>query len=560
MTSLFSLNESAAQAFTEIGDYLQIKGENPFKIKAYTKAARVLRELDEDLEQLCQRGELRSIDGVGKAIGDKLESFITTGSIPQLEALREEVPVGLLEVASIKGLGAKKASQLHQELGVVDLDGLQAALVEGKVAELKGFTKKSQAKFLALVEKAMASETTFIKSRLEQWATQVASQIESLKALRSVNLVGAVRRKEPQSASLELLLSCESVDVVRRGLTERFQDGGTRFQDQGHLMTLEHPSGCPVHLHLVGDDKFAWEYLRLTGPPEFVAAYCQRAKLDPATSTAREEAALFEQCGLQWIPPELRHRAGPWELEVTLLELDDIKGNLHAHTLDSDGEHSLEDMVGEALARGHSYFGVTDHSRSLVVANGLTEDRLEAQIKRVAELNREMDGIRVFSANECDILTDGSLDYSDQLLNKLDYIVVAVHSFFHLTPEQMTDRLLAGLQHPKAKILAHPTGRLLTRRDGYQADWRTVFQACCDQGVAVEINSSPWRLDISEELLDLAVECDCLISINTDAHSKKEFDSLVHGVDMARRGALDPSRVINTWEVEKLETWFAGGL
>lgn len=241
-----------------------------------------------------------------------------------------------------------------------------------------------------------------------------------------------------------------------------------------------------------------------------------------------------------------------------VLSLEAIGGNLHAHTTASDGQNTLEEMVAEAVRRGHRFFGVTDHSRSLTVAGGLSIEALMRQVEDVRMLQQSRPEITILAANECDILEDGTLDYPDEILQQLDYAVAAVHSHFSLEPDKMTERICRAVKHPKVKILAHPTGRVITRRPGYQADWQRVFQACADQGVAVEINASPWRLDLSEDLLRQAIECGCPIAINTDAHSVAEFEVLTHGVDMGRRALLPTEVVINTWATDRLCSWLRG--
>ena len=554
-TSLFPLNESAAQAFSEISQYLELKGENPFKIKAYVKASRVLRTLETDLEELSLEGKLRSIDGVGKAIADKLEAFIKTGTIPQLEALKQEIPRGLVDVSNLPGLGSKKTVLLHKELGVSDLESFKAVLEAGKVEEVKGFSKKSQAKYLALVEKALSAETTFIKSRLEEWAQQTRERLCDVAGVTRIEVVGEVRRKAPQSSRLELLLVCSDRDAARQDVEQRFASTSSNMESREGALIFDHPSGCPIWLRFASQEEAGNLLLRWTGPDQFVASV--EKKLSQAVSFPTEEA-VFEAAKVPFVLPEIRHRKNVLKYRPVLLELSQIQGNLHAHTTYSDGQNSLEEMVQQAVDLGHSFFGVSDHSRSLVVANGLTEERLLEQVQEIRALNERRSDIEIFASNETDILEDGCLDYPDEVLQKLDYVVVAVHSFFHLSQEAMTQRLLAGVSHPAARILAHPTGRLLTRRDGYSADWEEVFKRCAERKVALEINSSPWRLDISEELLELAQECGCLIAINTDAHSLREFDYTRHGVDMARRGGLDPDRVVNTWDTERLKKWFKG--
>ncbi len=558
-TSLFALNESAAQAFLDIASYLELKGENPFKIKAYVKASKVLHELDEDLEDLCLRGELRSIAGVGKTIADKLEAFIAEGFIPQLEALKEEIPAGLVDIAALPGLGAKKTILLHEELGVTSLSDLRAALVEQRVQGLKGFSKKSQEKLLAAVDQVLKTGDVYQLAHLQEWALSTLDRLQGIDGLDQVQVVGEVRRKVPQASGLELLLSCRDVASVREQIEERLTANGAEcVLEEGSVRTV-HPSGCPVVLHFCDLKESGWSLLVHTGPEEFVKLL--QAKAD---SVGRPEGSTEEEAfaHLQLLPvvPELRHREDPWgDSEKTLLQASMVKGNLHAHTSYSDGQNSLLEMVEKARELGHRFFGVTDHSRSLVIANGMTPEALKQQLAEVETLDASLADFKVFAGNETDILADGSLDYSDELLGELDYVVAAVHSFFHLDSEAMTRRLLRGLSHPKVRIWAHPTGRIIGRRSGYDADWKAIFELCAERNVAVEINASPKRLDVSEEILDMAVASNCLIALNTDAHSVEGFSRLVYGVDMARRAVVNPELLVNTWSAERLGAWFATG-
>lgn len=563
--SLFSLNERASQAFQEIAEYLELSGENKFKIKAYVKAASVLRQLDVDLEELSESGQLQSIPGVGKAIAEKLEQFLSHGTISQLEELRAQIPPGLLAISGLPGLGPKKTSLLNKELGVGDLDELKAALSDGRVAALKGFTAKGAAKLLDDVERQLSRVPSYVKGRVEEWAEQTRERLSGLPGLLEIHDTGLLRRRSPEPVSFELLLVCLDPEATVKAIAERLREENVAFEHSEskfgartlETLSLLHPSGCPMQLLVTGTEYAGWDLLSTTGPEEFVDFVT--AKLDEAPWQGASELELLDEIKLSHLVPEVRHRRELWDTRnVELLSLVQVQGNLHGHSEDSDGLSDLEEMAAEARRRGHSYWGVTDHSRSLVIANGLTIDRLLAQNQRIRGLNSGVGDFTIFSGTECDILEDGTLDYPPEVLEQLDYVVAAVHSFFHLDSEAMTERLCRGISaHPKVKVLAHPTGRLLTRRDGYSADWTRVFERCAELGVAVEINSNPWRLDISEELLDLALSCGCLIAINTDAHSLAEFDNHRHGVDMARRGAVPPERVVNSWNVERLKEWFS---
>lgn len=567
-SSLFSLNERTAQAFQEIAEYLELAGENKFKIRAYVKASSVLRQLQDDLEELAETGQLESIPGVGKAIAEKIEQFLAHGTIPMLEELRAQIPPGLVAISSLAGLGPKKTALLNKELGVGDLGELREALLDGRVVALKGFTAKNTVKLLDEVERKLSRIPTYLKSRLQEWAEQTRDRLGGLPGLLEIHDAGLLRRRSPEPTALELLLVSLQPAETLRALAGHLNEERVPFEHEEleihgeslPLLSLVHPSGCPMRLYVTDNRRAAWHLLHVTGPLEFVDYVA--AKLGGALWEGASETAMLDELKMGHLVPEVRHRRELWDTSsVELLSSVAICGNLHAHSLDSDGLSDLEEMVQEAKRRGHAYYGVTDHSRSLVIANGLTGERLLAQNERIRALNAGVGDFTIFSGSECDILEDGTLDYPSELLDRLDYVVAAVHSMFHLSSEAMTKRLLKGLAaHPKVKILAHPTGRLLTRRDGYTADWEKVFRLCAERGIAVEINSNPWRLDVSEELLDLALSLGTLIAVNTDAHSIAEFDNQYHGVDMARRGAVPPELVVNSWPAARLREWFSAGL
>lgn len=564
-TPLFSLAQRVAQAMTETADYLELTEESRFRIAAYRKASAALQDLHEDLAQVVAEGRVQKIPGVGKGMAFNVEHFLAHGTIPLLEELKAKLPEGLLEVAEVPGVGPKKTIQLFNELGVSSLEAFRQALEAGRVPGLKGFTERSAQKLLIEVQRLLARPRTYLKDDRESWASAACSILSSLPKAVACFEVGQVRRKAVEAPDVELLLVSNEWEVTRKALVESLALEGLQIKvgersssTGGGVLFVEvrHPSGCPIRIFLGKTNEAARLLLILTGPESFVEHV--RGRYGGQLPEGFDEAHLLEKVGLQSMVPEIRHHE---ELlgsqRVDLLSTVGIQGNLHTHTTDSDGHSDLDDVVREAKIRGHAYLGITDHSRSLGVANGLSVERLLAQSERIKRLQATGGDLKVFSGTECDILENGELDYPCEILERLDYVVIAIHSYFQLGPHEMTERLLHAIgAHPKVKILAHPTGRLLTRREGYAAQWGKVFQACADHDVAVEINAHPWRLDLSDDLLELAVNKGCLISINTDAHRLEEFDYHRHGVDVARRGAVPPARVVNTWPLERLEAWF----
>lgn len=555
--SLFSLEERTASAFREYASYLELQGESSFKIKAYLKAAKSVSVLDLELAHFAEQGTVESIPGIGKALAEKISQLYRNGSIRQLEVFRDDYGPGLLEVMSLPGLGAKKTLFLHSELGVRDLDSFAEALRSGSVASLKGFSVKSQEKLLAAVECKLQEPKVYLKSHLEDWAQTLSSTALSWPEVSAVKTVGTVRRLCPVGERLELLLCSPSIEDLKLRLSHL---GGDALDsaDQSMVKFL-HPSGCPIWFHLCPEFPSARTLVRLTGPSEYWERV--RAELgELSDENLSDEAPWLSTLDLPYLPPELRHREELWTTGLSReLHFADMGGSFHNHTTASDGSHSILEMSQAAKELGHRFLGISDHSRSLTIAGGLSEEELLAQNEDISQLREETHFLGLFSSTECDILADGSLDYPPDTLARLDYVVVAVHSHFQQSKSDMTARLLRGIDSSKVRILAHPTGRILTGRAGYEADWETVFTKCRELKVAVEINASPWRLDVSEELLDLAVELGCLLAVSPDAHSMQELRLLRHGYDMLLRSKAQPEQIVNLWSLADLRAWFEKG-
>ena len=555
--SLFSLEERVSSAFLEFAQYLELKGESSFKVRAYRKAIKAISALDEDLSSVASRGAVESISGVGKALAEKIDQMYKTGRIRQLDVLRQEYGAGMLDVMSLSGLGAKKTLFLNQELGVTDLLSLTEQLRSGAVANLKGFSSKSEQRLLREAEWEFSTPRAYLKSHLEKWGTALVSAFQTWPEVSDAVVVGAVRRLCPTSDKLELLLTTDSTQKVQ----SRLESLGARAiaGSSSKRLGIVHPSGCPVHLYLCSKEEASASLLELTGPPRYWA-HLQKAIRGPADDLHGDET---EQTGPRepaTLPPELRHRSELWTSGWKRdFGLSDLGGSFHNHTTASDGANSLQEMAEAALGLGHRFLGISDHSRSLTVAGGLTEEELLAQVREIDELRERISALQLFRSNECDILADGSLDYGHEVLSQLDYVVVAVHSHFQQSKGVMTNRLLVALDHPNVRILAHPTGRILTKRQGYDADWNAIFTKCQENRIAVEINASPWRLDVSEELLDFAIEKGCLLAISPDAHSIEELALLRHGFDMLLRSKARKNQIVNLWSLADLETWFEKG-
>ena len=568
--------EQVAAILAEIGTFLELQGESPFRVNAYLNGARAISQLEEDLATVVREGRLSSIPGIGETLREKITTLVTTGSLPFYEQLKAQIPPGLVEMLRIPSLGPKKVKALHESLGIDTLDKLRQACESGAVAQLKGFGPKTQAKIL--------EGLTFLNEignrvRLDQAEYVAQGLIEGIKDWPGIQrwaVCGSIRRRRETAKDIDLLVSAtEAGPIIQRfvSLPGVLQVTGQGPTKSSVIVRRTMPSGSTVTLNadlrVVEDRHFPFALHYFTGSKEHGKAMRLRAiqrglKLneyelsgEAGSIPCADEADLFQALGLAYIPPELREDTG--ELLAaengtlpTLIETKDIRGVFHNHTTASDGTASLEEMARVAQALGLTYLGIADHSQSLSVANGLSPQRLLAQIEEIDRLNRKLDGIRLFKGSEVDILADGSLDYDDGLLDKLDYVVASVHLHLNMPREQMTQRILRALRHPKVTMLGHATGRLLLRREGYPVDLEAVLQAAAETGTLIEINADPHRLDLDWTHCKRARALGVQLVINPDAHSTAGLANYRYGVDVARRGWLERQHVFNTLSADEV--------
>ena len=568
-------NEKAAKLFLEIADYLELKGENPFKIRAYQKAARAINGVEQPLSALRDSGELRKVPGIGKAIADKIEQLLDQGDIALHSQLSSEFPPSLLRLIEIPGLGAKKASVLYRELGIDNIEALKKAIEEGRLAELKGFGKKTEQRLLDGLKRLDTVDVRLPIGRTQKVAQALLEALGELEVVERIEAAGSFRRRQETSGDLDILVVANDSDVVMEAFcTGTWTDTVQQRGDTKSSICLA--DGFQVDLRVVPAQSFGAALQYFTGSKDHniqmrsiaekkgwkLNEYALYSEAGEVIAGAEEEQ-IYKALGLPWIAPELRQSGKEIELiqsqgYPTLLSLDHIRGNLHTHTTWSDGANSLEEMVGGAHRLGYEYLAITDHSRSLVIGNGLTAERLEAQGEEIRAF-RERSPLQVLWASECDILPDSSLDFEDELLSRLDLVVGAIHSSFHLGKERMTERVLAAIENPHVDIIAHPSGRKLGKRPGYELDWEAVFEAAARTKTAIEINASPSRLDLPDVLVKRASQLGVIFSIATDAHSVAELDNMHFGVGVGRRGWLNPEQVVNCWSYEELVQWLRRG-
>ncbi len=556
-----------ADVFNDIATLMELKGENPFKIRAYSNGARRLETLEEDLDELIREGALSDVPGFGKALVQKIETLHSEGRLDFYDELKASIEPGIVSMLEIPGLGGKKIKILHEKLGVTSIEELKTACDENRVAELKGFGEKSQDKIVEGIKNREAYGKRHLWWRARAVAEPILDGLLALPEVEKASHAGSFRRLREHVGDLDFIVASSDPGpvmdwfVAQEDVKEITAKGETKA-------SVRFETGLQADLRVVPAEQFSFALHHFTGSKDHNVLMRQRALarglslsewgLKPVESEsfddsleASSEEELFGLLDLKFVPPELREGLG--EIEVAeerdfpeLLELEDLRGVFHNHTTASDGRSTLEEMTQAVQNIGWEYWGVADHSKASFQANGLDEDRLLKQIDCIEILNASKAySVHVFSGNECDILPDGSLDLDEDVLMKLDYVVVSVHSSFTQSEAETTDRLIRAIENPAATMLGHLTGRLLLSREGYKVDVPKVIDAAIANGVIVELNANPYRLDMDWRFWRKAAEKGLLTSINPDAHSTKHFPFVEAGVNVARKGWLTSENVLN---------------
>ncbi|MBM3979856.1 MAG: DNA polymerase/3'-5' exonuclease PolX [Planctomycetes bacterium] len=563
--------DDVADALDEIGTLLELKGENSFRTNAYHNAARLVQQLPGDLKEMVAKGELGKVRGIGEALTEKITTLVTTGKLPYLEDLRASVPAGLVTMLRLPGIGPKKVKALHDNLHIDTIEKLKAACEAGEVAKLKGFGEKTQARIL---EGIAHFEKVGHRVRIDlalPLGTALLEQIRTFPGVLRSELCGSLRRHKETVADLDILVSSANAQPIMDAfvkLPEVVQVLGQGPTKSSVIATL-HSRGEKVtmqaDLRVVTDEQFPFALHYFTGSKDHNIRMRQRAidrgltlneyalsnEAKSSTVPCKTEADIFAALGLPYIEPELREdngeiEAGELKVLPALVADGDIRGVFHNHTTYSDGNATLEEMALAAKALGFEYFGVGDHSQSLTIARGMPVNIVRKQWAEIDRVNAKLSGVRILKGIEVDILEDGSLDYSDELLAGFEYVVVSVHSLFNMPEEDMTRRVCKALAHPATTMLGHATGRLLLRREGYKINLDEVLKVAAKHGKMIEINAQPSRLDLDWRYVKRAKALGIPIAINPDAHSPGELALYNFGVQVARRGWLTRDDVFNT--------------
>ncbi|MDK2806272.1 MAG: polymerase [Thermoanaerobacterium sp.] len=552
----------------EIGLLLELKGENPFKSRAYYNAARTIEVLDDDIEKLIKEDRLKDVRGIGDALNKKLTELITTGRLEYYENLKASIPEGLIEMLKIPGLGPKKIKTLYDKLDIKTVGELEYACIENRLVELPGFGEKTQKKILEGIQfiKQFSGKHLFMDAYLE--ATSLKQYLIDSGLTIRCEIAGSLRRRKEIVKDIDILATCDNPEKLMDVFTK--YEGVRDIVAKGETKTsITLKSGINVDLRVVKDEEYPYALHHFTGSKEHNTAMRHRAKQmgikmneyglfkDDLLIKCRDEEEIFYNLNLSYIPPELRENMGEIEaaekgLLPVLIDEKDIKGVFHVHTIYSDGANTLSEMVNAARDRGYKIIGITDHSKSAFYANGLKEEDILRQLDEIDELNHKYADIKILKGIESDILRDGSLDYDEDILRRFDFVIASVHSNFKMSKDDMTERIIKAIKNRYTKIIGHLTGRLLLARDGYDLDVYKVIDSAAEYGKIIEINSSPYRLDLDWRYIKYAKEKGVKFAICPDAHRIEGLDDMKYGIGIARKGWLEAKDVINTYDFDEL--------
>jgi DNA polymerase (family 10) len=548
-----------------MADLLEFRGENTFKVNAHRRAARTLNELAEDVAAVRAEGRLRELTGIGEALAKKIEEYLDTRRIAALDELAAGVPESLLGLMTINGLGPKRLAILHRELAVIDLVTLKGVLTDGRVAALAGFGEKSVGNLLRGIELHERHQGRMLLGEARALADSVIASLRETFDLDRIEAAGSLRRMQETIGDVDILVASRKGEAILRAFTALpfvrsvLGSGDTKgsiLTDRGRQVDLRvvEPAAYGAALHYFTGSKAHNVKLRGIAKDRGLKVNEYGVYRGGKRIAGKTEEEVYASLGLPWIPPELREDRGEIEAAYegtlpALVDLDAMRGDLHVHTLWSDGTASLLDMVRAARERGLEYVAITDHSVSATYANGLTPERLRAQTKEIEAARKAVPGIRVLQGGEVDIRRDGTMDYPDEVLDTLDWVIGSIHSFFTVN---VTERILKAMENPRVDMIAHPTGRLLFVREAYEVDLEAVFRKAKETGTAIEVNSHQERLDLADGNVRRALDLGCRLVINTDSHSTGQLAQMPLGIGTARRGWARAESVVNTYPPSKI--------
>ena len=563
-------NQEIAKILYEIADLLEIEGVE-FKPRAYRRAAQNIESLSVDIEELYKKGQLDKIPGVGKSIAEKIKEYLETGKVRKLEELRKKIPVDIESLSAVEGLGPRMIKTLYEKLGVKNLDDLERVCKERRLRRLKGFGEKLERKILENIQ--------LVKQRQQQRfllgfvLPEANAIVEELKPyVKKISLAGSIRRRKETIGDVDILAVADEPEYVMDLFTgmKRVEKVLAKGKTKSSVRLY---GGIQVDLRIVEEESFGSALQYFTGSKEHNIEVRKIAikhgyKLNEyglfkgeKKIAGKDEEEVYKALGMQWIPPELRENRGEIEAALNgslpkLVEYEDVKGDLQMHTKWSDGANTIEEMVQEAKKLGHKFIAITDHVGSLKIAGGMDEEDVKEQAKEIEKIREKYDDIYIFHGVEANIMKDGSLDVSNSLLKEVDLVLASVHSAFRMDEKEMTKRVIKAIEHEYVDIIAHPTCRIIQKREPIKLDIEKVFEAAKENDVIMEINAYPDRLDLNDIHTKMAIEMGIKISIGTDAHSKDHLKFYELGVAVARRGWAEKKDIINTYSIEELRKLF----
>ncbi|MFP4015869.1 MAG: DNA polymerase/3'-5' exonuclease PolX [Halanaerobiales bacterium] len=567
-------NSEVADQFRMMADLLSIKGANQFRIRAYRNAAQTVANMSDNVEDMVDDNQdLTELDGIGEDLAGKIEEIVKDGKMQELEDLKEEISPEVAEMLNIAGLGPERVKKIHNQLDVANVEELKHTAEDGRISELSGFSEKTENKILEDIKsrEENGEQGRTLLSRAEEIAEPLLDYLKDFDEIDRVEIAGSYRRRKETVGDLDILACGKDNDKIINHFTD-YEDVSKVISSGETKSSIILNDGIQVDLRVVAGESYGSALHYFTGSKEHSVKLRkigqeQNLKIneygvfDVEDGEERiggeEENDIYEALGFPYIEPELREQRGELEIDDTedlpdLIKLDDIKGDLQMHTDATDGRDTMEDMIEAAIEKGYQYIALTDHSQRVTMAQGLDEDDVKEQIEKIEEMNEKYDDIEILKGIEVDILKDGSLDLDDDILSKLDLRVCSIHYNTNLSRDEQTQRMIEAIEHPLCNIIAHPTGRIIAKRQGYDIDLDRVMESALEHNTALEINAQPDRLDLADKYIKKAVEMGVSLVISTDAHNANGLDNIKYGVYQARRGWCEADNVINTRDLDSL--------
>jgi DNA polymerase (family X) len=542
-------NYTIADQLSLLSKLMDIHGENEFKSKSYASAAFALEKLPDPVAAMTPE-KIMGVRGIGKGVGEKVIELLNTGNLEALNEILEKTPAGILDMLKIKGLGPKKIHAIWKELQIDSIEDLKQACLENKIAPAKGFGEKTQNKILESIQFRQQHESSFMYVQVEAFAEALQLKLADKFKKEKIHVTGAFRRQ------LEVVDKLEWVTTIPKPQLVKFFEGESfsitsETDDQVSFMANDQLGIC---FYLADENNFESRLFETTGSEAFISAW--KTSREPEGKSEKE---IFSKASLPLIPAYLREKPEILNLKTIpdVVQTEDIRGLIHSHSTWSDGAHSIEDMAKELIKLGFEYLVISDHSKAAYYANGLDEKRILAQYQEIDALNIQLAPFRIYKSIECDILSDGSMDYPDHILSTFDLVIASIHSNLDMPEEKAMKRLLGAVTNPYVTIMGHLTGRLLTRRKGYPVDHKTIIDACADHNTVIEINANPNRLDMDWRFVDYALEKNVFISINPDAHTTMEFHNLKYGVLVAQKAGVTKKQNLSSFSRTEFEKFLS---